>query len=258
MAKTIDDSLEELSRLLARSSRVLCFTGAGISTPSRIPDYRGPNGVWKTRSPVYYDEFVASDAARVEYWSYKLDAHVAFRGAAPNVAHEALVELERANKLLLLVTQNIDGLHRRAGTSRERLVELHGTNAEAVCLGCERRTAMEACLEAFARDRQPPRCEACGDWMKPAVVMFGESLDSEALRVSFEAAERADLVLALGSSLTVTPAAHIPLAAAQHGAPYVIVNQGGTPHDGIATLKLDADVAEVLPRAVRAALGERV
>jgi NAD-dependent deacetylase len=253
-----DDSLEEVSALLERSSRILCFTGAGISTPSRIPDYRGPNGVWKTRTPVYYEAFIASEAARVEYWSYKLDGHAAFRDAVPNAAHEALVELERAGKLLLLVTQNIDGLHRRAGTSSARLVELHGTNSEATCIACERRVEMASCLAAFERDRQPPRCADCGDLMKPAVVMFGQALDPEALRASFAAARSADLVLSLGSSLTVTPAADIPLAAARHGTPYVIVNQGATPHDGVARIKLSGDVAEVLPRALRGALSQRV
>jgi NAD-dependent deacetylase len=250
--------LEEVSALLERSSRILCFTGAGISTPSRIPDYRGPNGVWKTRQPVYYDAFIASESARIEYWSYKLDAQAAFRDALPNAAHDALVELERAGKLLLLVTQNIDGLHRRAGTSSARLIELHGTNSEAICIGCEWRVEMAACLDAFERDRRPPRCDACGELMKPAVVMFGQSLDAEALRGAFAAARNADLVLSLGSSLSVTPAADIPLAAARHGAPYVIVNQGATPHDSVASLKIDGDVAEVLPRALRRAMNRRV
>jgi NAD-dependent deacetylase len=251
-------SIEQLSALLRRSSNILCFTGAGISTPSRIPDYRGPNGVWKTRQPVYYDAFIASEAARIEYWSYKLEGYATFRDALPNAAHEALVELEREGKLLLVVTQNIDGLHRRAGTSKERLIELHGTNSEAICLGCERRVEMSSCLAAFERDRRPPRCDSCGGLMKPAVVMFGETLDAEALRVSFAAARKADLVLALGSSLSVTPAADVPLAAARHGAPYVIVNQGATPHDGVARLKIDGDVAEVLPRALNGAISSRV
>jgi NAD-dependent deacetylase len=172
----------------------------------------------------------------------------------PNAAHEAIVELERMGKLLLLVTQNIDGLHLRAGTSSARLVELHGTNSEATCLGCERRVEMSTCLDAFERDGSPPRCTSCGELMKPAVVMFGEALDAEALRVSFAAARSADLVLSLGSSLTVTPAADIPLAAARHGTPYVIVNQGATPHDSVAGIKIDGDVAEVLPGALEGAL----
>lgn len=176
----------------------------------------------------------------------------------PNAAHEAIVALERAEKLLLVVTQNIDGLHRRAGTSSARLVELHGTNSEATCLGCERRVAMSACLHAFEREGRPPRCATCGELMKPAVVMFGQALDAEALRSSFAAARNADLVLSLGSSLTVTPAADIPLAAARHGTPYVVVNQGATPHDGVASIKIDGDVAEVLPRVLRGALSQRV
>ncbi len=246
----MDAEIAELSELIARAERILCFTGAGVSTASSIPDFRGPKGVWQTRSPVYYQEFVASEESRIEYWEFKLEGYPAFRDAVPNAAHHAILELDQVGKLLLLVTQNIDGLHRAAGVPAEKLVELHGTGAEAVCLACARREGMGACLDRFSASRQPPRCSACGELMKPAVVMFGESLDSETLRRAFAAAGAADLVLALGSSLVVTPAADVPLRAARRGVPYVIVNQGITPHDELATLKIDADVSTVLPRAL--------
>jgi NAD-dependent deacetylase len=242
--------------LLARAGRVLAFTGAGISTGSNIPDFRGPDGVWRTRVPVELPAFVRSEAARIEYWSWKLEGHPHFRDARPNAAHLALVTLEAHGKLEALVTQNVDGLHRAAGTTPERLVELHGTNSEAVCLDCGVREPVARCMDDFARSGRPPRCTSCNGVMKPGVVMFGQALEPEDLRRARAAAERADLVIALGSSLVVTPAANVPLIAARRRVPYVIVNRGATPHDSIATLTLDADVGVVLPAVVRAALGE--
>jgi len=235
---------------------VLVFTGAGISTGSNIPDFRGPDGVWRTRVPVEFPEFVRSESARVEYWGWKLEGYPAFRDARPNAAHRALVLLEERGKLEAVVTQNVDGLHRAAGTTRERLIELHGTNAEALCMGCGAREPVARSLEEFRKTEIPPRCPSCDGLMKPGVVMFGEMLDPEQLRRANAAAGRADLVIALGSSLVVTPAANVPLVALRRKVPYVIVNRGATPHDQLATLTIDDDVGVVLPEAVAAALAE--
>jgi NAD-dependent deacetylase len=240
-----------LTELLAGASRVLAFTGAGVSTASNIPDFRGPTGVWRTRTPVEYPEFMRSEEARVEYWGWKLEGYAAFRDAKPNVAHESLVKLERLGKLEAVVTQNVDGLHRAAGTSSEKLVELHGTGAEAVCTRCARRESMGAALERFEKSQAAPLCVDCGALMKPGVVMFGESLDPGTMRRASAAARQADLVLSLGSSLTVTPAADVPLLAVRRGVPYVIVNRGATPHDSVATLTIEDDVGSVLARALR-------
>lgn len=257
-----EEHIGELARVLGRARRVLVFTGAGISTGSGIPDFRGPGGVWTRRQPVYFQDFVASEAARREYWEFKLEGWPAFRDAAPGAAHRAIVELEQRGVVELVVTQNVDGLHQVAGTARDRLVELHGTNAEVVCIECGRREPPDRCMRAFEATREPPRCvrrvgeatqaaqRSCNGLMKPAVVMFGEALDMKLLARAFAAAEAADLVLALGSSLVVTPAADVPLRAAARGTPYVIVNRGETPHDELATLRIDADVGEVLARAV--------
>lgn len=242
--------VEKLAELLARSQKILVFTGAGISTGSGIPDFRGPTGVWQKRTPVYYQEFIADEDARREYWEYKLEGYHLFRDARPNAAHLALVELERRGKLACLVTQNIDGLHQAAGTSREKLIELHGTNSEVECVECKRRESPERCMRDFEETREPPTCTSCGALMKPAVVMFGQALDMTLLGAALRAAERADLILALGSSLVVTPAADVPLAGARNGVPYVIVNRGDTPHDRLATLRIDDDVTSVLPAAM--------
>jgi NAD-dependent deacetylase len=249
----MSEAFERLCTLLAKAERVLAFTGAGISTSSNIPDFRGPNGVWRTQTPVELPAFLADEAARVEYWQWKLDGYPAFRDAAPNAGHRALVRLETLERLAAVVTQNVDGLQRAAGTSPERLVELHGTNAEAVCLACARREPIARCLDEFSKHGRPPRCTACDGLMKPAVVMFGQALEADDLRRAYAAAERADLVLALGSSLVVTPAAHVPLVALKRRVPYVIVNRGATPHDALATLTLNDDVNRVLPAAVSAA-----
>ena len=243
-------SVESLSALLAKARRILVFTGAGISTSSNIPDFRGPNGVYKRRSPVYFQDFVASSEARREYWEFKLEGYRQFRDAKPNAAHHAIVELEKAGRVGLVVTQNVDGLHQLAGTSRDRLVELHGTNAEIECIDCSWHEPPERCMTEFEKTREPPRCPKCDGLMKPAVVMFGQALRSADLEQAREASELSDLVLALGSSLTVTPAADIPLFGVRRGAPYVIINQGETPHDELAMLRFDADVSELLPKAV--------
>jgi NAD-dependent deacetylase len=241
-----------LTQLLRDAERVLAFTGAGISTGSQIPDFRGPDGVWRTRVPVELPEFVRSEASRIEYWAWKLEMYPAFRDARPNAAHLALVTLEARGKLEAVVTQNVDGLHRAAGTSPERLVELHGTNALALCMSCAVREPVERCMNDFARTGRPPRCASCDGLMKPGVVMFGQALEPEDLRRANAAAGRADLVLALGSSLVVTPAANVPLVALRRKVPYVIVNRGATPHDQLATLTIDDDVGVVLPEAVQA------
>jgi NAD-dependent deacetylase len=248
------DAVARLSELLGPAQRILVFTGAGLSTASGIPDFRGPQGVWTKRSPVYYQDYMASEDARREYWEFKLESWPVFRDARPNAAHHAIVELEKLGKVECVVTQNVDGLHQVAGTTRERLIELHGTNREMECSRCKLRESPERCMAEFEQRRVPPRCLKCGALMKPAVVMFGEMLNMEDLSRAREASERADLVLALGSSLVVTPAADIPLFGVRRGAPYVIVNRGETPHDELARLRIDGDVVEVLPAALALAL----
>ncbi len=244
-----------LTDYLHASRRVLLFTGAGISTGSGIPDFRGPQGVWTRRQPVYYDDFMSSEAARIEHWDYKLEAWEFFRDAQPNEVHRAIVRLEEAGRVVLVVTQNIDGLHTLAGTSRERLVELHGTNAEVECQSCRWRGDPEPAFDFFRAKRTPPLC-ACGGFLKPATISFGQSLDPNELEHARRGALAADLVIALGSTLSVYPAASFPLLAARRGAPYVVINRGVTEHDhdpGV-TLRLEGEVGEIFPAAVEAAL----
>lgn len=244
------DAMKKAAGLTARAGKVLVFTGAGISTGSGIPDYRGPDGLWTKREPVLYRDFLDSTRAKQEYWRYKAETFPAFLAARPNAAHLAVTALERSGRLLKVVTQNIDNLHRVAGTGPDKLVELHGSGLYAECLDCLQWTAMETALKAFAADGAPPMC-SCGGWLKPAVVMFGQPLDRESLMRAFKAAEDCDLAIAVGSTLSVEPAASVPLAAKACGRPYIIVNLGPTAQDGAADVKVEGDACEVLPLLLR-------
>jgi NAD-dependent deacetylase len=247
--------MDKLAGYIRRARRILVFTGAGISTASGIPDFRGPQGVWLRRKPVYYQDFMTSEAARVEHWDYKLEAWSSISGAQPTAVHRAIVQLERADKILMVVTQNIDGLHSLAGTSRDRIVELHGTNSLVECQTCHQRDDPRPHLESFRANHRAPLC-TCGGFLKFATISFGQSLDPDSLQRASEAAAGSDLVVALGSTLSVYPASSLPLMPAQRGIPYVIINRGATDQDGdeSVSLRLDGDVAEIFPRSVAMAL----
>ncbi len=244
----------ELVALLGASRRILVFTGAGISTGSGIPDFRGPNGVWKKRQPVYFDDFLASEQKRVEYWDYKAEAWESFREARPNAVHESIVQLERLGRLAAVVTQNIDGLHQAAGTSADKLLEVHGTNRQVECVVCGSRRDPEEPVARFNAMRSTPLCE-CGGWLKFATISFGQALNEGVLQAAFAAAEGADLALSLGSTLSVNPACRIPERVATLGRPYVVINRGETDHDRLASLRLEGDVGEILPTSVAALQG---
>ena len=180
MPKTLADWLRE-------TKRILVFTGAGISTPSGIPAFRGKGGIWTTRQPIYYQDFMAHEESRIEYWEYKLEMWEEHGNAKPNIIHESIVRLEQSGKVELVVTQNIDGLHRAAGTSEEMLVEIHGTGSLAECQTCGARNPVEASFTQFKQTRQPPICE-CGGFLKPATISFGQTLREPDLARAFAAA----------------------------------------------------------------------
>ncbi len=240
------DATARARELIAAAGKVLVFTGAGVSTGSGIPDYRGPSGVWTKREPVLYDDFISSTRSKQEYWRYKAETFPAFSLAVPNAAHRALAAFEATGRLLALVTQNIDGLHRAAGTGPDKLVELHGSGLYAECLDCFSWVPMGEALDKFNADGAPPQCD-CGGWLKPAVIMFGQPLERETLLKAFHAAEACDLVLAAGSTLSVEPAASVPLAAKRAGKSYIIVNRGPTAHDALADVRLEGDACDILP-----------
>jgi NAD-dependent deacetylase len=250
------EQIKQLVGLLRPAKRILFFTGAGVSTGSGIPDFRGPNGVWKKRQPVYYDDFMRSEKSRVEHWDFKLEGWEGFRDAQPNAVHRAIVEIEKAGRLEMLVTQNVDGLHAKAGNSPEKIIELHGTNLWIECQACGERTDPQAHYDFFKRTRKPPTCH-CGGYLKPATISFGQNLHEGDIERASQAAWRCDLVIALGSSLSVYPAASVPMVAARNGVPYVIINQGPTEHDDAreVSLRIEGNVADYLPQAVAVVTG---
>ena len=244
MPKTLADHLRE-------SKRILVFTGAGISTPSGIPAFRGAGGIWTTRQPIYYQDFMDREESRVEYWDYKLELWKKHGDAQPNSIHHAIVQLEQAGKVEMVVTQNVDGLHRAAGTSEDKLVEVHGTGTLVECQTCGHRDQPQPSFDYFRLEHKSPRCE-CGGFLKPATISFGQSLREDDLHRAHVAAEACDLALALGSTLSVSPANLIPLAAAQAGTPYIIINRDDTDHDSLSviTFRIIGNVEDHLPEAV--------
>lgn len=189
------NSLEALTAYLRAARQILIFTGAGISTASGIPDFRGPQGVWSRRQPVYYQDFMTSEAARLEHWDYKLEGWSAMAEARPNDVHHAIVKLERAGKVMMVITQNIDGLHSQAGTTPDRLIELHGTNSLVECQSCHWRGDPVPHFDYFRTHRKAPLCR-CGGFLKIATISFGQNLNPELLERAFEAANKTDLVVA--------------------------------------------------------------
>jgi NAD-dependent deacetylase len=228
------------------------LTGAGISTDSGIPDFRGPNGVW-TRDPkaerlATLDVYLSDPAVRRESWAKRL-AHEAWR-AEPNAGHRALVGLERSGRLRALITQNVDGLHQRAGSSDDRVIEIHGTIWFAECMSCWERRPMEAILERVRAGEADPPCELCGGIIKSATISFGQALKEDVIQACIEAAADCDLFLAIGTSLTVHPAAGLCDVAVRTGARLVVINAQETPYDGIADAVINDPIGEVLPQLV--------
>lgn len=251
----MNDSIQALSGYLKTSENLFIFTGAGISTDSGIPDFRGPDGIWKRRQPVNYQDFMAHESARIEYWEYKLEWWENNRFAEPNNIHSAIAELEKHGRVLKVVTQNIDGLHRIAGTTREKLIEIHGTNWEVECQACGERSEPAGHFDHLKKSGKAPVCY-CGGYLKPATISFGQNLVEKDMEAAYQSALKADCVISLGSTLSVYPAASFPLEAAKRGAPYIIINQGATDHDRLAevSLRIDRKIGEVFPQAVELAL----
>jgi NAD-dependent deacetylase len=236
--------------LIAGASRIVGFTGAGISTESGVPDFRSPDGVWAQNRTVDFQEFVSSEAGRIEYWRQKAAAWPAMRDAQPNAGHHAFVELHRQGRLEALITQNIERLHQRSGLPADKVLELHGTTTEAVCLTCgDRITSDEACRRIEGGEKAP-RCRPCGGLLKPATISFGQAMPHDVMVQAQVAAETCDLMIAVGSSLVVEPAASIPRVARQAGARLIIVNRDPTPLDGIADAVVHGEIGAVLPELV--------
>jgi NAD-dependent deacetylase len=242
-------TVEDARRLVREARRVVVLTGAGISTGSGIPDFRGPQGVW-TKDPAAerlstLSAYMEDPEVRRRAWQGRL--HSPVWSARPTTGHDALVELERQGRLHLLVTQNIDGLHQLAGTDPARVVEIHGTMREVVCMACGDRGPAAPTLERVAAGEEDPACRRCGGILKSATISFGQSLVAQDLARAEAATREADLLLAAGTSLGVYPAAGLVPLAMSHGARIVIVNAERTPFDSGADSVVYGSTTDVLP-----------
>lgn len=241
-------STEAARALIDAARRVVALTGAGISTDSGIPDFRGPQGVW-TRNPAAEKlsdirHYVADPEVRKLSWQSRL-THPAWT-AQPNAGHRALVELERRGKLHALVTQNIDGLHHRAGNSAALVIEVHGNVHHAVCLGCDWKGTMQSVLDRVRAGEEDPECLRCGGILKSDTISFGQALIPQVIERAMTAAKETDCLLAVGTSLQVYPiAGAVPLAKAA-GARVIIMNAQPTPFDDIADVRLNGDISREL------------
>jgi NAD-dependent deacetylase len=240
---------EALAELIRARQPCVVLTGAGVSTESGIPDFRSPTGLWAQFDPLEYGSIEAFRADPLKVWSFYKPRVAMLTEAEPNAAHVALAELERRGLVEAVVTQNIDLLHERAGS--ENVVEVHGSIRAATCPGCGARCPLTQVLELLA-ETVAPACPACGAILKPDVVFFGELLPPEAIERAYELAQRARLLLVVGSSLEVYPIAGLPDETLAAGGALAIVNRGRTPYDGRAVLRIDESAGEVLPAVVAA------
>jgi NAD-dependent deacetylase len=245
VGRTLDNAVDTLAGLVREAGSVVALTGAGISVPSGIPDFRSPGtGLWENVDPMAVAHIDAWRADPERFWSFYGHRFQTLEGKEPNGAHRALVELERRGRLQAVITQNIDMLHRKAGT--RELIEVHGSIEQSVCLGCAARYPLAEVRERLVRDtRDVPRCD-CGEPLKPDVVLFGEWLPADALDRAFALAGQADVLLCVGSSLEVHPIAQLPGVTRANGGQVAVVTQGPTPWDARAAVKLNGDVVAEL------------
>jgi len=243
----------------ADPASITVLTGAGISTDSGIPDFRGPRGVW-TVDPAAeklstLQNYLAEPDVRRRAWRARVESPA--RSAKPNAGHRALVDLERSGRLRALVTQNIDGLHQAAGSSPDRVVEVHGTEADVVCMSCDDRQPAEPVLDRVAAGEADPACLRCGGILKSATISFGQALDPATLDRAFSALEASTLLITVGTSLQVYPVAGLVDVALEYGVPVVIVNAQPTPYDLGVDALIREPISEVLPRLVAGSAGGR-
>jgi NAD-dependent deacetylase len=247
-----DPTIEALIALVEQSRRMIGFTGAGISTESGIPDYRGPNGVWQTGRIPTLDDFLTNPETRRSYWESRRTRYPELAAREPNQGHRALASLQKTGRLGEVITQNIDGLHQKAGSDPDSVIELHGSAHRVRCLNCGTvwpAAEIQARLDA---GEAVPACTVCGGMLRAATVLFGEPLPPEALRRATEAARSCDLMVIVGSSLVVNPAAQLPLIAKRSGAKLAIVNRTPTPLDAVADVRVIGEAGPVLSALVHA------
>jgi NAD-dependent deacetylase len=226
--------LDEFAAKIRESDEIVVFTGAGISTESGIPDFRSPGGIWTRYRPVTFQEYMTSESARIEAWKRRLDGWEQYKNAKPNVGHHFIQALSLKEKLIGLITQNVDGLHSVAGVPDEKIVELHGSSRKILCMGCTKEFEPEPIMNGLVGDFASPKCDTCGGILKSATVSFGQAMPEQAMRIAQGWTEQAKVFIVMGSSLQVQPAASFPVLAKRNGALLAIINRDEGPLDDIA------------------------
>lgn len=252
MIMDVGDKTDVVASLILRAERVVALTGAGISTESGIPDFRSPGGIWSRYDPdeFSFQRFLASETTRRKYWEFSRDFYPVVANAKPNAAHLALAELYRLGKLHCVITQNVDGLHQKAGIPEDKVIEIHGTLLFVVCLDCGKRYPRDEIQRRVTRGEIPPRCDACGGILKPATISFGQPMPAREMRLAEEAAASCGLFMVVGTSLVVYPAAALPLLAKRSGARLVIINLTPTAHDNYADVVIHGKASDTLQKII--------
>ena len=246
-----EESIQELGRLIDVSDRIVCFTGAGISTESGIPDFRSPGtGLWTKIKPIQFQDFVSSAQARQESWERKFSGDRTMQDAVPNQGHLALVRLIELGKCTGIITQNVDNLHQNAGVPDAKVVELHGNASYATCLSCHNRYELAELEAQFRQLGSVAPCSRCGGIIKTATISFGQSMPEQQMQTAQQLTENCDLMIVLGSSLTVYPAAGFPEYAKRLGASLAIVNREETPLDSVADVVVREQIGPTMAMIV--------
>ncbi|XOV88532.1 MAG: NAD-dependent deacetylase [Pseudomonadota bacterium] len=245
-----NNKLQVLRNMIGAARRIVAFTGAGISTESGIPDFRGPDGVWKKVSPIDFNDFVSREDVRRESWRRKFAGSDTMANASPNAGHLALAALHRMGKLSHIITQNVDGLHQKAGVPEAQVIQLHGNANYATCLDCTKRYELDEIRAIFLPDETVPYCDACGGIIKTATISFGQAMPVAEMRRAELAISGCDLFMVMGSSLVVYPAAGFPRLAREQGAQLVIINNEPTDLDPWCDLVLHRPIGETLSAVI--------
>ncbi len=244
----MEENIGMVADWIVESKRIVVFVGAGMSTESGIPDFRSLGGVWDKYAPedFEFDRFLESETSRENYWKMATEMYDSMKDAVPNTGHRAVAELERLGLLDCLITQNIDGLHFKAGNSEEKVLELHGTAMHVTCLSCGKRYDRGPVQARIASGEKAPRCEACGGLLKPATISFGQAMPERETTEAYGHSAGCDLFIVIGSSLVVHPAASMPAAAKRSGAKLVIINRDATPYDALADIVIRGEAGGVM------------
>ncbi len=240
--------MSELAKLLSKAKNVVVLTGAGISTKSGIPDFRSPGGIWERFRIIEYSEFMISEEARLEDWRRRFHMEDQLGEVKPNIGHRVIAGWIDTGKCSKLITQNIDGLHQEAGTNTEAMIEIHGSARHANCTECGLRHEISECRVMLEELKTSPRCRECDGIVKSAVVMFGEQMPLHETNLAFRAAENCDLLLAIGTSLVVRPAAGLPEYAIRAGAKFAIINRDKTQLDHLANVVVNEAIGETMAK----------